>query len=190
MTMEYRCVSQLWRSGLRLRPTAEGSTNVRGPSFRVLGTLARACLHDSGRVFSAYSRKTSRMRCPSLVPNPQFVCCALLVHESKDLAANLLAASLVVVHDAAAGGQDEHPEETRRQDTAHPCLDLVVLDVVAGADAPALVDASVQLHHDLARPPVIHQLEVCECRTGALSVHCKGESAPATTHPQCSRGAA
>lgn len=83
-----------------------------------------------------------------------------LVEEAKDLATGLLAAGLVVVHDAESGGQHNNTELTRGQQVADPLLDITHGDVEAWADDTALVDATSQLNNDLARAVVVNQLEL------------------------------
>lgn len=60
---------------------------------------------------------------------------------------------------------------TGRQQAAHPRLNVLGGDVVAGGDGAALVQAAVQLHHNLARAVVVHKLKLadvaCEWVAGA-----------------------
>jgi len=86
--------------------------------------------------------------------------------QSDDLASNVLATRLLVVHDAGGGGQDDVAELTRRQELRDPLLEVAELDVVAGADAAGLVDAAVELDDDLARTVVVNLLELADvaCR--------------------------
>merc|ERR1712127_897290 len=83
-----------------------------------------------------------------------------LVEEAEHLATNLLPTSLLVVHDAGRGGHHDLPEQTRGQQAADPVLDLGHLKVVARADHAALVEAAVELNHDLATTVVIDELEL------------------------------
>ena len=55
------------------------------------------------------------------------------VEEAEHLASDGLAARLLVVHDAGRRGEHNHAKLARRQQPADPVLDLLVLDVVAGA---------------------------------------------------------
>jgi len=64
-----------------------------------------------------------------------------LVEEAKDLAGDVLAPGLLVVHDTSGGGQDDVAELTRGQQLGDPLLELTELDVVAGVDNTALVQA-------------------------------------------------
>ena len=80
--------------------------------------------------------------------------------QSDDLAGDVLAAGLLVVHDTSGGGEDDVAELTRRQELGNPLLELTELDVVPGRDAPRLVDAAVKLDDDLAGAVVIHLLEL------------------------------
>jgi hypothetical protein len=63
-----------------------------------------------------------------------------LVEEAKELASNVLAASLLVVHDTGGGGQDDVTELTRRKELSSPLLEVTELDGVAGVDDTTLVE--------------------------------------------------
>jgi hypothetical protein len=73
-----------------------------------------------------------------------------LVEESKDLARNVLASRLLVVHDTSRGRKDDVAELTRRQQLDNPLLKLNQADVEARADDASLVQAAVQLDDNLA----------------------------------------
>jgi hypothetical protein len=64
-----------------------------------------------------------------------------LVEETNDLASNVLATGLLVVHDTSTGGQDNVAELTRGQQLDNPLLEVTELDVVAGGDDTGLVEA-------------------------------------------------
>lgn len=64
-----------------------------------------------------------------------------LVEETDDLASNVLATGLLVVHDTSTGGQDNVAELTRGQQLDNPLLEVTELDVVAGGDDTGLVEA-------------------------------------------------
>jgi hypothetical protein len=101
-----------------------------------------------------------------------------LVEETDDLAGDVLATGLLVVHDSGGGGEDDVAELTRWQEPDDPLLQVVELDVVAGGDDTGLVEAvkavsdmhtrddeeeilpSVELNHDLAVAVVIDLLEL------------------------------
>ena len=85
-----------------------------------------------------------------------------LVEEAEDLAAGLLPAALVVVHDAHGGGEHDVTELARRKEVHHPLLELAVAHVEAGGDHAALVDATVELNDDLARAVVVHDGELAD----------------------------
>lgn len=68
-------------------------------------------------------------------------CWGYLVEEAEDLASNVLATSLLVVHDTGGGSQDDETELTRGQQLDNPLLEVTELDVVAGADNTGLVQA-------------------------------------------------
>lgn len=83
-----------------------------------------------------------------------------LVEEANDLAGDVLATGLLVVHDTSRGGQDDVAELTRGQQTNGPLLEVCKLDVVAGRDNAGLVEAADQLNDDLAGAVVIDLLEL------------------------------
>ncbi|KAI3476406.1 hypothetical protein L1887_62058 [Cichorium endivia] len=85
-----------------------------------------------------------------------------LVEVAEDLAGNVLATGLLVVHDTGRGGEHDVAERTGGQELLHPVLDLAELHVEAGRDHTALVDAAVELDHDLARAVVIDLLELAD----------------------------
>lgn len=62
-----------------------------------------------------------------------------LVEETNDLAGNVLAAGLLVVHDTGGGGQDDVTELTRGKELDNPLLHVAELDVVAGEMTPVLL---------------------------------------------------
>ena len=72
----------------------------------------------------------------------------------------MLAASLLVVHDALRGGQHDVTELTAGEQVAGPHLDLVDLDIEAGRDATALVETTNQVDDDLSRAVVVHNGDV------------------------------
>jgi hypothetical protein len=76
-----------------------------------------------------------------------FVC---LVEEANDLASNVLAASLLVIHDTSRGGEDDIAELTGRQKLDNPLLELGETDVVAGRDDTALVQATDSVSDQLS----------------------------------------
>lgn len=76
-----------------------------------------------------------------------FVC---LVEEANDLASNVLATGLLVVHDTSRGGEDDIAELTGRQKLDNPLLELGETDVVAGRDDTALVQATDSVSDQLS----------------------------------------
>lgn len=64
-----------------------------------------------------------------------------LVEETDDLAGNVLATGLLVVHDTGGGGEDDVAELTRWQELDDPLLEVGELDVVAWGDDTSLVEA-------------------------------------------------
>ena len=79
-----------------------------------------------------------------------------LVEEANDLAADVLAASLLVIHDTLRGGQHDVTELTAGKEVASPHLDLVHLDIEAGRDAAALVQAADEVDDNLSRAMIVH----------------------------------
>ena len=74
-----------------------------------------------------------------LVSHSVFGC---LVEEAGDLARDVLATGLLVVHDTGRGGEDDVAELTVGQELDNPLLELREADVVAGGDDTALVEAA------------------------------------------------
>jgi hypothetical protein len=83
-----------------------------------------------------------------------------LVEEADDLARDVLPTGLLVVHDASRGGEDDVAELTGGQELDNPLLEVGETDVVAGVDDTRLVEATVELHNDLAGAVVIDLLEL------------------------------
>lgn len=83
-----------------------------------------------------------------------------LVEEANDLARDVLASGLLVVHDTGRGGQDDVAELTGREQLDNPLLELGEADVVAGGDDTGLVEAAVELDDNLAGAVVIDLLEL------------------------------
>ena len=79
----------------------------------------------------------------------------------------MLATGLLVVHDARGGGDDDVAESTGREEVGDPLLDLADLDVEAGRDDAALVEAAGQVDDDLAASVVVDNLELADvaCET-------------------------
>jgi hypothetical protein len=91
-----------------------------------------------------------------------------LVEEADDLASDVLATGLLVVHDTSRGGQDNVAELTGRQQLDDPLLEVGKADVVAGRDDTSLVETAVQLNDDLAGAVVIDLLELANV---AVTLH-------------------
>ena len=83
-----------------------------------------------------------------------------LVEEAEDLATSVALAGLFVVHDAQGGGEDDEAELAGGQDVADPLLEGLDVNVEAGADRAALVEATVEVDDDLAGAVVIDELEL------------------------------
>ena len=62
-------------------------------------------------------------------------------------------------HDAIRGGEDQVTELSRGQQIHDPFLDFIVCDIEAGANHSALVEAAVQLHHNLVCAVVVDNFE-------------------------------
>src|SRR5690606_7016135 len=79
---------------------------------------------------------------------------------TENLAGNVLATGLLVIHDTSGGGEDDEAELTRGQETDDPVFKVVELDVVAGHNDTGLVETAVELDDDLAGAVVIDLLEL------------------------------
>ena len=79
-----------------------------------------------------------------------------LIEETNDLSTDVLATSLLVVHNALRSGQDDVSELTAGEQVAGPHLNLVQLHIEAGRDAAALVQTTSQSDHDLSGTVVIN----------------------------------
>ena len=95
-----------------------------------------------------------------------------LVEEAEDLAGNVLATGLLVVHDTGRGGQHNETERTGGQELLHPVLDLAELHVEVGRDNTTLVDAAVELNDHLAGAVVIDLLELADVAYNAIKAKC------------------
>lgn len=95
-----------------------------------------------------------------------------LVEEANDLARNVLASGLLVVHDAGRGGEDDIAELTGREQLDNPLLELGEADVVAGGDDTGLVDAAVELDDDFAVAVIVNLLKLANVACTS-SVNCK-----------------
>ena len=72
----------------------------------------------------------------------------------------MLGTSLVVVHDALVGREDENTELTGGEDSVGEVLELSQGEIEAGGDDTALVQAAVQVDDDLASTLVIDDHEI------------------------------
>ena len=66
-----------------------------------------------------------------------------LVEEPNDLARDVLASCLLVVHDTSRGCEHHVSELTRRQELDDPLLEICEADVVSGRDDTGLVEAMI-----------------------------------------------
>jgi hypothetical protein len=85
---------------------------------------------------------------------------ANLVEVAENLATSTLAPGLLVIHDAARGGEHDETELTRGQEIGDPLLNVLQLNVEARADDATLVDATNQLDNNLAAAVVIDDFEL------------------------------
>ena len=136
--------------------------------------------HSSSKNLATITQKPAMVSypVPNLSKRPSFCCAPLdrpffhfphyaildalprLVEETNNLSSDVLAAGLLVVHDAGRGGQDDIAELTGGQQLDDPVLEVGQADVVAGGDDTGLVEAAVQLDDDLAGAVVIDLLEL------------------------------
>ena len=65
-------------------------------------------------------------------------------------------------HDALVGGQDDVAELTGGEHGGAEVLELVQLQVEAGRDHTALVEAAVQLNNDLASAGIVNHGELVD----------------------------
>jgi hypothetical protein len=91
-----------------------------------------------------------------------------LVEEANDLAGNVLATGLLVIHNTGGGGQDNVAELTGRQQLDDPLLEVGQADVVAGGDDTGLVETAVELDNNLAGAVVVDLLELANV---AVALH-------------------
>jgi hypothetical protein len=82
------------------------------------------------------------------------------IEKAQNLATLVPDPALLVVEDARAGGEEDVAKVARGEQVDHPLLELVHLDIKAGADHAALVDAANELHHDLAGAVVVYDGEL------------------------------
>lgn len=85
---------------------------------------------------------------------------AFLVDKAEDLASNVLATSLLVIHNASRGGKDQVTELTGRKEVVGPGLKLAELDVEARRDNTNLVQTTIQENDNLTRAVVVDPLEI------------------------------
>ncbi|CEI39399.1 unnamed protein product [Fusarium venenatum] len=83
-----------------------------------------------------------------------------VLEEANDLARDVLAAGLLVVHDTGGGGEDDVAELTGREQLDNPLLELGEADVVAGRDNSDLVETAVELNNDLAGSVIVDLFEL------------------------------
>jgi nitrogen regulatory protein PII len=84
------------------------------------------------------------------------------VEVSENLATDVLSLGLLVVHDTIGGGQDDLSELSGGEDVVHELLEVLKLEVVAGRDNSALVEAAVEVNNNLSSAGVINDGEVID----------------------------
>ena len=89
-----------------------------------------------------------------------------LVEVAEDLATSVSSASLLVVHDAVGGSEDEVTELTGREDVRDPLVELGELDIEAGGHDTALVETADEGDDDLAAAVVIDNLVLTDVAVG------------------------
>jgi hypothetical protein len=82
-----------------------------------------------------------------------------LVEETEDLSTSLLASGFFVVHDTRGGGEYDVSELTRGQEVVDPGFDVLELDVEAGRDDTALVQATDELDDNFSGAMVVDDFE-------------------------------
>lgn len=85
-----------------------------------------------------------------------------LEEESEDLSSQMPSPSFLVIHNTSWGCEYDVAELTRRQQIVCPFFNIIDWDIEAGRDHAALVQASGQVHDDLAGTVVVHDLEFAD----------------------------
>lgn len=117
-------------------------------------TFSRPIVHVTPNARKCYGCTPSHQRVWFITDNPR------LVEESNDLAGDVLAAGLLVVHDTSRSGQDNVAKLTGGQQLDDPLLHLGEADVVSGRDDTGLVEATIKLNNNLAGAVVVDLLEL------------------------------
>ena len=69
---------------------------------------------------------------------------------------------LLVIHDAAGGGENHEAELSGRQQVVGPLLDVSNGHIEPGGDHTTLVQPTSQIHNNLARSVIIDNLIIIE----------------------------
>jgi len=85
-----------------------------------------------------------------------------LEEEAEDLASQMFSSGLLVVHNAARGGEHNVAKLTGGQQIIGPLLDVVDGHIETGRDDAALVEATGQVDHDLAGAMIVDDLELAD----------------------------
>jgi len=83
----------------------------------------------------------------------------VLIEEAENLAVNVLATSLHVVHDSIRSGQNQVSKLTRGQQVVDPLFDIVGLNVESRRNDSTLVETAIELNHNLASAVVVNHFE-------------------------------
>ena len=73
--------------------------------------------------------------------SPHITIAENLVEETNDLSCNVLASSLLVIHDTSRSSKDDESELTRWQELDNPLLEIGEADVESRRDDTSLVEA-------------------------------------------------
>ena len=84
------------------------------------------------------------------------------VEETEDFATDMLCTSLVVVHDALVGCEDEDTELTRGKHGVGEVFELAEGEIETGWDDTAFVEATVEVDNNLATAGVINDLKLVD----------------------------
>ena len=90
------------------------------------------------------------------------VCVRCSVEETEDFATDMLGTSLVVVHDALVGSEDEDTELTRGKHGVGEVFEFAEGEIETGRDDTAFVEATVEVDNNLARASVINDLKLVD----------------------------
>lgn len=112
------------------------------------GILHYSRLHSQGPAQKSSETSQSNNFFNSILEPPH------LVEEAEELAGNVLATGLLVVHNTGGGGENDVAELTRGKELGSPLLEVTELNGVAGVDNTALVETvkRVSVIHSKTQP--------------------------------------